>query len=127
MTAKDRTWWDALLRPRFFSPHGFQILAAGLTLAFLACHAAGLRAYTCVLCGTSPTGDVADRWSCGLGSLYMVFYYAFVLGAPTLILASFILRGLERVAGCRATGDPATQNAEAATGSPAGPCCEDAP
>ena len=95
MTAQTRLWWDALLRPRFFTPQGFRAVAAALTVAFLACHAAGLRAYTCVLCGTSPTGDVADRWACGLGFLYMVFYYAFVLGAPTLLLASLIFRGVQ--------------------------------
>ena len=98
MTTQPRSWWDALLRPRFFTPQGFQAVAAALTAAFLACHAVGLRAYTCVLCGTSPTGDVADRWACGLGFLYMVFYYAFVLGAPTLLLASLIFRGLRPLA-----------------------------
>ena len=52
-----KKWWSEILRPRFFTPKGFRILAGAFAVVFLTCHAVGLRSYTCVLCGQSPTGD----------------------------------------------------------------------
>jgi len=104
MGEQQQAWWRGWLRPRFFSPRGFQALAAAFTVVFLACHVLGLRAYTCVLCGQAPTGDAAARWAFGLGCLYILFYYAFVLGAPTLLLASLLLGALERLARRRGGG-----------------------
>ena len=61
MGTKKAAWWSELLRPRFLSPRGFQTLAGALAIVFLVCHVAGLRAYTCVLCGQTPetSGDLA--------------------------------------------------------------------
>ena len=50
----------------------------------------GLREYTTILSGTSPTGDTADMWAVFMGMTYIVLYFAFVLGVPILIIASVV-------------------------------------
>jgi len=93
-----RRWWSEILRPRFFTPKGFRILAGAFAVVFLACHVVGLRSYTCVLCGQSPTGDSADVLAFGLGALYLMLYAAFVVATPILALASLVFGGIEAIA-----------------------------
>ena len=95
MTEQKRPWWVQILRPRFFTPKGFRVVAAALAVLFLVCHAVGLRSYTCVLCGQSPTGDPADALAYGLGALYILVYVAFVVATPILALASLILQTIQ--------------------------------
>jgi len=90
-----QSWWRSILRPRFFTPRGFRIVAATLLVAFLACHLAGLRSYTCVLCGQAPTGDPADPVAFSLGALYLILYAGFAIGAPILALASLLFQGID--------------------------------
>ena len=99
----ERKWrWRRLLLPRrLVTPRGFALLAAELAVLFLVCHAFGLRRYTCVLCGQSPTGDPADVVSSALGCLYILAYFLFVVGSPALALASLIFRGLASLARVR--------------------------
>ena len=98
MAERRRAWWVGIFRPRFFTPRGFGVVAAAFVVAFLICHAAGLRSYTCALCGQSPTGDPADVAAYALGLLYIAFYAACVVAAPILAIASLIFRGLELAA-----------------------------
>lgn len=67
----------------------FLACAGLLTLAFLACHIAGFRQATCILCGTYPTAG-----SMMGGLVYAGVYMAFTIMAPILALggvASFLL------------------------------------
>ena len=88
-------WRTFLFPKRLVTPRGFAAVAATFAVLFLVCHALGLRSYTCVLCGQSPTGDAADVMACMLGAVYMLAWFLFVVGSPTLALASAIFRGLE--------------------------------
>jgi hypothetical protein len=96
MTKNLNPWWRGVLRFELFSPRGFLICAATLALAFAVCHVAGLREYTSILCGQAPTGSYADWWAIHLGMAYVVFYFAFVLVVPILVLAAGILAFLQR-------------------------------
>ena len=80
-----------LLKAPIFSPKGFAIRAGVLILLFLALHLAGYRDYTCIVCGTSPTGDLGDGFSAGMGVAYILLYFGAWLGAPILVTASAIL------------------------------------
>ena len=97
MNGHGRTWWQKALRPQLFSPLGFVMLAVGLALVFVACHLAGLRSYTCVLCGQSPSGNPADGPACSLGCLYVLAYFGAVVAAPILALAAVIHWGAIRL------------------------------
>jgi hypothetical protein len=95
-----RRWWHALFYSRFFSPKGFLLRAAGLTVMFLIVHALGWRAYTSVLCGTSPTGRAPDANVSLFGVAYAGLYLAGVTLVPVLVLAAVIfLLLLRRTAG----------------------------
>jgi len=90
-SSKREPWWRGLVRFSLFSPRGFLICAAFFTIAFLACHLAGLREYTSILCGQLPEGEMTTAWAAHLGMEYVVFYFAFVLAVPVLALAAAIL------------------------------------
>ncbi len=77
----------ALWRAPVFSPLGFLWRALVITIAYVLCHACGLRAYTSVLSGTS-----ADRGATMLGLVYVFFHFAFVIGVPILLLGAAGLR-----------------------------------
>jgi hypothetical protein len=82
-----------LLKAPFFSPCGLLVRAGLLAGTFGVLHLLGLREYTSIICGTSPTGNVADG-SAVWGVLYAFFHFAFVLGVPILVLAAGILVGV---------------------------------
>jgi hypothetical protein len=79
-----------LLGPAF-SPHGLVARAAIITLIFCIAHLAGLREYTTIISGTSPTGDVRDFWAIFLGAGYTMLYLAFSLVVPALLIAAGLL------------------------------------
>lgn len=85
------TPWFGLIRAPLFSPRGFLVRAGIISIAYLFCNALGLRAYTSILSGTSPTGGAIDLFDIVLAFTYMLIYFAFVLGVPILILASGFL------------------------------------
>ena len=89
--------WLYLINVPVFSPKGFLIRAAIIGAIFLLCYIAGLKEYTCILCGTSPTGNVADSWSAILGAVYVLCYFMFIVLVPVLILASGILWLLQKI------------------------------
>ena len=93
--------WLYLINVPVISPKGFLVRAAIIGTIFLLLYIAGLKEYTCVLCGTSPTGNVADSWSAMLGVSYVLCYFAFIVLAPVLILAAGILWLLQSTIGRR--------------------------
>lgn len=97
MNATQQTWWQKALRPRLFSPLGFLMLAVGLALVFLGCQLVGLRSYTCVLCGQSPSGNPADGAAYSLGCLYILAYFGAVVAAPIFGLAASAYWGLGKL------------------------------
>jgi hypothetical protein len=78
-------------RAPLLSPRGLMIRAALVALAFGLAHAAGLRAYTSILSGTSPTGNPADGWAVLLGCVYVFLYFAFVLAVPIALIAAALM------------------------------------
>lgn len=81
-----------LLGPAF-SPRGLLARAALITLACGLAHLAGLRDYTTILSGTSPSGNPSDVLSTGLGTLYVVLYLAFTVAAPVFAIAAGLFAG----------------------------------
>lgn len=76
----------------FFSPRGFLERALMLFLLFAVCHLAGLREYTCIISGTSPTGDPADTAASMLGIAYFATYSLALLVAPVFAIAAALLQ-----------------------------------
>jgi hypothetical protein len=85
-------WWRAPL----FSPIGFVVRAAVLLVAFGVAHLAGGRDCTSILCGTSPTGNLMDRYAFVFGLIYVLLYFAAVLVVPILLIAAALLSLLTR-------------------------------
>ena len=90
---KARHWSDA----EFFSPKDFVRHAVLIGLAFAVVHACGLREYTSVLNGTTGSMNLGWETSVLLGIIYILFYLAFILVAPMLILAAAILAIARRI------------------------------
>ncbi len=90
-------WWHSLLHARLLSPKGLLLRAAALTGMFLIVHLAGLREYTVILSGTSPTGIPRDAWGGSLGVAYVVLYFSFVLGVPILLLGAALFMAIQRI------------------------------
>ncbi len=82
---------------RMFSPHMLLRRAVMLSLVFLLCEVAGLRVYTCILCGTSPDGQPVGVLAVFLTGFYLFFYFAFICAVPVLLLASLILLTTKRL------------------------------
>jgi hypothetical protein len=82
-------------RPRPNGPlpsAGYFLEWAGLLLAlFLIANIAGMRPFTSVLNGTVGSTNLDWQTASFLGAAYVMVYLAFVLGAPTLIIAAGIL------------------------------------
>jgi len=97
---------DAILGPTF-SPHGLLTRAVIITLAYFVAHLAGLRAYTTIICGTSPTGNPADTWAAVLGVIYVLLYLGFVVLVPVLVIAALLFAGWACLA-ARAARPPGT-------------------
>jgi hypothetical protein len=60
-------------------------------LIFAVAHFCGLREFTSVLNGTTGSTDLDWQTSAVLGVTYILLYLAFVLLAPTMILAAALL------------------------------------
>lgn len=80
-----------LWRAPFFSPVGLWLRAVLITLAYGVAEIIGLRSCTCVLTGTSPTGNPADWFTSLLGFVYFVIYLAWVFVVPVLIISGALL------------------------------------
>ena len=75
---------------RYALPRRMVVLAAALGALYGAAHAAGLRSCASFLSGTASAGG-----GVALGILYVALHFAFVIGAPTLVLAGAMLAAYE--------------------------------
>jgi hypothetical protein len=85
--ARVRSVW----RADFLSPKDLVRRAMVIALLYFVVSAFGLREFTSILNGTMGSVSLGWHMSLFLGLLYIVSYLAFVLGAPTLLIAAGIL------------------------------------
>jgi hypothetical protein len=71
------------------SPVSLLVVAAVLTIAYTACHAAGWRQHVSIFSGTLSVSSPAAT-QIALAGLYAGLYFAFVLLVPVLVLASVL-------------------------------------
>jgi hypothetical protein len=85
---------------------GYFLEWAGLLMAlFVIANLAGLRQFTSVLNGTVGSTTLDWQTASFLGAAYVMVYLAFVLGAPTLIIAAGILTLWRKFAGNKESND----------------------
>ena len=86
-------------RAEFLSARDMLQRAAAISVIFLLAHLAGFREYTGILNGT--IGSLALGWnlSAFLAVIYIVFYLAFVVLVPVLVLAAMLLTVWQRFRG----------------------------
>jgi len=80
----------AWMHSRLFSPKGFVLRAMGVAVIYLVLHVLGWRASMSIVCGTSPTGDMADTFALSKGCAYGMFYFLFHMAVPVLFIAAGI-------------------------------------
>ncbi len=57
---------------------------------FLVFHYLGFRDYTCVLTGTSPTGDPGDSTAILIGICYTLLFFITITITPILLIGSLL-------------------------------------
>jgi hypothetical protein len=72
------------------SPQGLLSRAAVIVVVFLVLHVCGLREYTTLVTGTSPTGAPPGTASMALAMLYVAFHMGTVVLAPVMALAALL-------------------------------------
>ena len=85
-----------LLRSPFCSPLGLLARAVLIVLLYGLCELAGLRECTTFFSGT-PAANLGWVVTASLGLAYTLVYLAFVLIAPILLLASALLKIIQRL------------------------------
>ena len=85
------------------------VRAAWILAAYAFFHLLGFRDYTCVFCGTSPSGDPGDQAAILLGIVYVVLYVSAVVVAPVLVMGAAFLLLLLRVCGGTDSAGPASK------------------
>jgi hypothetical protein len=81
-----------LFPTRFFSPRGLIVRAMVLGATFVLVQLLGLREYTCIFSGTSPTaGQPPGVFAATLGATYAVLYILTVVVAPIMAIAAGLL------------------------------------
>ncbi len=83
----------------FLSPKDLVQRACVISVIFLVLHLAGLREYTSVLNGTIGSVTLGWKMSGFLAVIYILFYLAFVVVVPILILAAIISAFWNRLVG----------------------------
>lgn len=91
---KSSNWLKKLFKIKTFSPSGFISWAVLILIFFLICHVSCWREHTTFISGTAAEANETAASSAALGMVYLVSYFAFVLVAPILVLASGIFAGL---------------------------------
>lgn len=83
-------------RAEFLSPRDMLQRAAAICVVYLLLHLAGLREFTGILNGT--IGSLALGWklSAFLAVIYIIFYLAFVILVPVLVLAAIMQMAWQR-------------------------------
>jgi len=79
-------------RAEFLSVRDLLQRAGAIGGVFLVLHLAGFREFTGVLNGTIGSLTLGWNLSAFLAIIYIVFYLAFVILVPVLVLAAFILK-----------------------------------
>jgi hypothetical protein len=79
-------------RAEFLSVRDLLQRAGTIGGVFLVLHLAGFREFTGVLNGTIGSLTLGWNLSAFLAIIYIVFYLAFVILVPVLVLAAFILK-----------------------------------
>ena len=82
----------------------FLVLAALVSVAWVALRLAGFAQYVSVLSGTLPEGGVSSvdaAWRC---ALYVAVHFLFVLGVPTLVLGAGLVELYDRARARRIPG-----------------------
>lgn len=73
-----------------FTPAGFVLRAAILTVVFLTAHLAGLRDYMSLISGMLPESGVSYAGAALFCGIYMFLYFAFILVVPVLLIGSMM-------------------------------------
>jgi hypothetical protein len=100
---------------QFFTPRGFVVSACQISALYLVLHAFGLRACTTIFIGAVPAPGLSGRFAAGLGLAYIVFYLAFTVLVPILLIAAVLLRLSGRVTTRRPGDDSRTTPASSPT------------
>jgi hypothetical protein len=79
--------------------------AGWLTVLFVIATVAGMRPFTSVLNGTIGSTTLDWQTASFLGAAYVMAYLAFVLGAPTLIIAAGILTLIRKLSRNKESND----------------------
>jgi hypothetical protein len=77
---------------------GFLVAAAVIGVLYGVANAFGLREQTSILSGTQAPWGAAGT---ALGLAYVALHFAWVVGAPILVLGAGLLWGIERLLGRR--------------------------
>ena len=101
MSSDRRPWFRRILGSGLFTAQGLLVRALLIALVFLLLHAIGLREYTTILSGTSPTGNRGDLFAVVLAVLYVLSWFGFVLVVPILVLAAAMLAVVQSLARLR--------------------------
>ena len=80
------------LQAPVFSPRWFFVRGAFLLSLYLIMELLGYRDYTCVICGTSPTGNTADQMALIQGMVFVLLYFGATMAAPVFLLSAFFSR-----------------------------------
>ena len=96
MSDKSRARTGRALLARLISPLGFLATAAVLGGIYCLLHLLGWREQVGFLSGNLPPGD-AMKWPLLQGAIYLLAYFAFVLGVPILVLGAVIFSVLSRL------------------------------
>ena len=96
-------------RAEFLSARDMLQRAAAISVIFLLAHLAGFREYTGILNGTIGSLTLGWNLSAFLAVIYILFYLAFVVLVPVLVLAAAILtfwrRWFQKADNSRVTSD----------------------
>jgi hypothetical protein len=91
--------------------------AAQMSMVFLVMHLADLRDCTTIFIGAVPAAGLSGRVAAGLGLAYIVFYLAFTVAVPILLIAAGLLRLSGMLVTRRSTDDSRTTPASSPTSS----------
>jgi TRAP-type C4-dicarboxylate transport system permease small subunit len=84
-------WWRLLYHSPLLSPRGLLLRALVVLAVFIALHLAGLREYTSIFSGTSPTDTIPGAGDRALGLIYALFYLLAVVAVPVTVIAAALL------------------------------------
>jgi hypothetical protein len=91
MKPASQNWMRKRFRAGILSPSGLVLRALLIALAFGLCELCGLRQHTTFISGTTASPEIGLQASAVLGTVYLVFYFGFVLLTPILLLAAAFL------------------------------------